>query len=447
MHLKKRKRQTSFRQSQRLQRDIQPHGGVMSLGQKLYRISCSCQSLADSTGVACRDILEPGGTVTPIVFHQDCRYETTTDPPYAEGMFGLGCRDVDGAGWLSARKETVEDSMFKLALRFPRSLVLGFAAGFTGLFWLPVCAIADSPIRVGVIGLDAHAVAWQKLLAAADEDSSPALASLRIVAAVPAGSEDIPEKKPRLAAGIEHYRSAGIRLCEKIDELLPLVDAVMILSADGRAHLDQARPVIANGKPLFIDKPMAASVEDAREIFRLAEAQHVPVFSSSSLRFAPKTVAVVRDQTVGSIIGCDAHSPCQTEPHHPDLFWYGIHGVEALFTIMGPGCDSVSRTKTDDTDFVVGRWRDGRIGTFRGHRSGPHSYGATVFGSKGQTAAGTFEGYEPLLAEITQFFRTGDAPVQPEETLEILAFMEAADASGAAAGAVVPLQRFGTAAP
>ena len=351
-------------------------------------------------------------------------------------------------GSFEPRKEIVGGSMVGSAFRSPRLRFWGLVTGFVGLLWLPAYAVADQPIRVGVIGLDAHAVAWQKLLAtAAEDDSSPTLASLQIVAAVPAGSEDIPEKIPRLAAGIEHYRSEGIRLCDEIEELLPLVDAVMILSADGRAHLDQARPVIANGKPLFIDKPMAASVAEAREIFRLAKEQHVPVFSSSSLRFAPQTVAVVRDQTVGDIIGCDAHSPCQTEPHHPDLFWYGIHGVEALFTIMGPGCDSVSRTKTDDTDVVVGRWRDGRIGTFRGHRSGPHSYGATVFGLKGQAAAGRFEGYEPLLTEIVRFYRTGVAPVQPAETLEVLAFMEAADASGAAAGAAIPLHDFGISEP
>jgi len=356
--------------------------------------------------------------------------------------------EADAEWKLSFRNDIVGEFMFGSALRLPKPHYLGLAICVLCMLGPPVCVAADQPIRVGIIGLDAHAVAWQKLLAAAAEDDPTSdLGNLQIVAAVPGGSEDIPEKIPRLAAGIEHYRSVGIQLCDQIEELLPLVDAVMILSADGRAHLDQARPVIANGKPLFVDKPMAASVEEAREIFRLAKERHVPVFSSSSLRFAPQTVAVVRDRTVGDIIGCDAHSPCQTEPHHPDLFWYGIHGVEALFTIMGPGCDSVSRTKTDDTDVVVGRWRDGRIGTFRGHRSGPHSYGATVFGSKGQTAAGRFEGYEPLLAEIVQFFRTGVAPVQPAETLEILAFMEAADASGVAAGAAVSLRDFGISEP
>ena len=48
------------------------------------------------------------------------------------------------------------------------------------------------------------------------------------------------------------------------------------------------------------------------------------------------------------------HSPAHLEPSHPDLFWYGIHGVEALFTVMGAGCESVVRVSTEDTEFVTG---------------------------------------------------------------------------------------------
>ncbi len=326
--------------------------------------------------------------------------------------------------------------VWRLVSRFGRACR---AAGIVlaAATWLAVAIAAEPPIRVGVIGLDAHAIAWEKILADGPA-GNPQLAALRLVAAVPAGSPDLPEQQRRLQAGTEHYRAAGIRLCGSIADLLPLVDAVMILSADGRAHLDQARPVIAAGKPLFIDKPMAASVAAAREIFQAAAANNVPVFSSSSLRFAPGTVAIVGDRAIGRILGCDAHSPCGLEPHHPDLFWYGIHGVEALFTIMGPGCESVSRTRTDDTDLVVGRWTDGRIGTFRGHRRGPHGYGATVFGSDEIGTAGRFEGYEPLLVEIATFFRTGRPPVSEAETLEILAFMEAAEASAARGGSPVP---------
>jgi predicted dehydrogenase len=300
---------------------------------------------------------------------------------------------------------------------------------------------AEPPVKVGVIGLDAHAVAWAKILRGRGPEAPyPELADIEIVAAVAAGSPDIPEKQNPLAEGIAYFRDAGIALVDSIADLLPQVDAVMILSVDGRPHLEQAKPVIAAGKPLYIDKPVAASLAEAGEIYALAEAAAVPIFSSSALRFAPGTQAVRIDPAVGDVIGCDAHSPCLLEEHHQDLFWYGIHGVETLFTIMGPGCRKVTRTKTADTDLVVGVWSDGRIGTFRGHRTGPHGYGATVFGSKGIVQAGRFEGYEPLLAEIARFFRTGRPPVTAAETLEIIAFMEAAERSAAAGGVAVPLE-------
>ena len=147
----------------------------------------------------------------------------------------------------------------------------------------------------------------------------------------------------------------------------------MILSIDGRPHLEQARQVFEAGKPVFIDKPVAGSLADAKRIFQAAKQHQVPCFSSSSLRFSPGTQAVLTDPGIGAIKGCNAHSPCAIEPHHPDFFWYGIHGVETLFTIMGPGCETVTRVHTDNADLAIGVWKDGRVGTFRGHRTGPHT--------------------------------------------------------------------------
>jgi predicted dehydrogenase len=200
--------------------------------------------------------------------------------------------------------------------------------------------------------------------------------------------------------------------------------------------------VIAAGKPLFIDKPMAASLADAREIFRLAAATKVPVFSSSALRFGSKIQRARRDADLGAVLGCEAFGPSPTEPHHPDLFWYGIHGVEILFTVMGPGCESVVRTHTEGADLVVGRWADGRIGSFRGLRKGPEPYGALVFAEKKVVQVEPDPGnlYRPLLEEIVKFFRTGKPPVDPQETLEILAFMEAADQSKKEGGRPVGLK-------
>jgi len=106
---------------------------------------------------------------------------------------------------------------------------------------------------------------------------------------------------------------------------------------------------------------------------------------------------------------------------------------------MGAGCQTVQRAQTKDYDLVVGVWKDGRIGTFRGLRADKEDYGTLVFGSKGIVKGPGYEGYGPLVEEIVKFFKTGQAPVAPEETIEILAFMTAADESKAKNGAKVEL--------
>ncbi len=127
--------------------------------------------------------------------------------------------------------------------------------------------------------------------------------------------------------------------------------------------------------------------------------------------FAPSVVAMVDNAKVGKVLGCEAFSPCSLEPHHPDLYWYGIHGVEILYTIMGPGCVSVQRAQTPSEELAVGVWKDGRIGTYRGLKAGKEDYGALVYGTKGIERSGNFEGYGDLIKEIVQFFKTGKVPV------------------------------------
>jgi hypothetical protein len=312
---------------------------------------------------------------------------------------------------------------------------------------LPLNASADQPaeperpvLRAGMIGLDAHALPWTQILN--NPRAEGELAQMTVVAGYPGGSPDIPQSMQILQRSVEPIRALGVEIVDSIEVLLDKVDVVLVLSIDGRTHLAQARQAIAAGKPVFVDKPMAASVADAREIFRLAREKNVPCFSSSALRFAPGTVAACRDPKIGDIVGCDAFSPCGIEPHHPDLFWYGIHGVETLFTIMGSGCETVQRVPSENFDIVVGRWGDGRLGTFRGTRKGAHSYGATIFGSQSIAQAGKFEGYEPLLVEIVRCFQTGRTPISPEQTLEILAFMEAADESKRQSGRPVAVADF-----
>ena len=155
----------------------------------------------------------------------------------------------------------------------------------------------------------------------------------------------------------------------------------------------------------------------------------MPVFSSSSLRFTPSVQEIASGKTVGKVFGADAYTPCTIEKSHPDLFWYGIHGVETLYTILGRNCKQVVRSYQEETDVVTGIWKDGRIGTFRGTRNGKHDYGGTVFGENGNVHFSAYGGYEPLLKEIVRFFKTGVPPIESQDTIEICAFMEAADES------------------
>ena len=148
-------------------------------------------------------------------------------------------------------------------------------------------------------------------------------------------------------------RDAGLKVYSTIEEMLPEIDGVLLESVDGRLHLEQAKPVIAAKKPLFIDKPMGGSLKDVLEIFQLAKEAGVPVFSSSSLRYVKAYQQMRNDSPIGEILGADATSPCSLNAKHPSLYWYGVHGVESLFTVMGPDCLTVSRTNTPDVDFVV----------------------------------------------------------------------------------------------
>lgn len=281
--------------------------------------------------------------------------------------------------------------------------------------------------RVGIIGLDtSHSIAFTKAMNS--DSAGDTFGNYRIVAAYPHGSLDIASSADRIPGYTKQMQDMGVEITDSIESLLNRVDVVLLETNDGRRHLEQALPVLRAGKRMFIDKPMAASLADAMSIFRAAEQYGVPVFSSSSLRYIAG-LDEVHAGSVGRVTGADTYSPATIEKTHPDLFWYGIHGVETLFAAMGTGCTTVSRVYTPDTDIVTGIWSDNRLGNFRGIRGGRSGYGGTVYGEKAIRALGPYGGYNPLLLEVVRYFRTGALPVQPEETLEILAFMEAADLS------------------
>ena len=308
----------------------------------------------------------------------------------------------------------------------------------------PAASAAD--LRIGIIGCDtSHVTAFTENLN--NPTAKDHVSGAKVVAAYKGGSPDIPASANR----VEQYTKTlqekyGVQFYDTIEEMCRHVDAVLLESVDGRPHLEQARAVFrsrqtsasddgksAGPRAMFIDKPMAGSLRDVKEIFRLAEQAKMPVFSSSALRFG-KDTQTVHHKPNGKIIYAETYGPCELEPHHPDLFWYGVHGVEALFTVMGTGCQTVQRGKTAAGKIeVIGTWPNGRKGIYRED----DKFHGSARDETGEVSVGSFDGYVPLVAEIIKFFQTGVAPVPPEETIEIFAFMEAADASKAQGGAVV----------
>jgi predicted dehydrogenase len=292
-----------------------------------------------------------------------------------------------------------------------------------------------------MIGLDtSHVPAFTGMLNdTANKKHQP---GARVVVAFPGGSPDIESSWSRLKGYTEEIKTKyGVRIVDSVAEVVANCDAIMIESVDGRAHLPFAKEVFGKGKPVYIDKPLGGNLREVLEIAALAEQTNTPIFSSSSLRYGAGLIEL-KNAKLGRLLGAISHGPCSLEPHHTDLYWYGVHATESLYTIMGTGCEKVSRVTTADTDVVTGVWNDGRTGIVYGVRNsnGKPAYRVTAFGTTGVRDSKDGFDYADLMKQILVFFKTRTAPVPLAETVEIMAYMEAADESKRAGGAAVSLK-------
>jgi predicted dehydrogenase len=307
------------------------------------------------------------------------------------------------------------------------------------LFVLPALAEDKKVLRAGMIGLDtSHVTAFANLINVANP--RPPFNQVRIVAAYPGGSKDLDVSSKRIDGFTKTLKEKhGVEIVESIEALLPKVDVVFLESVDGRPHLEQAIPVLKARKPLFIDKPMAISLADVLRIFDLGKETGTPVFSSSSLRFYTSTREAKKAAQETAPEKVISTGPMSLLPFHPDMFWYGIHGIESLYAVMGPGCVEVTRETTKDFDTVTGKWKDGRVGIFKG-ALGKGGYGIELIGPNGSKSFPGKGGYEELVSQIITFFQTGKSPIPNEETIELFAFMEAADESKKQGGKPVSIE-------
>ena len=327
-------------------------------------------------------------------------------------------------------------SMVARHFRFLSALIMALTAMLS-----PRLLMADN-LRIGLIGLDSSH-SEQFTLRLNDPANPSHIQGARVVAAFPGGSPDLPESANRVAGFTATLKDKyGVQIMGSITEVCAAVDAVMILSVDGRPHLSQVREVLLSGKPFFLDKPVAASLKDVIEIYWLADQAKIPMFSASSIRWYPGVVEVATAEATPAIAAI-SYGPAPILPFHPDLFFYGIHATEALFTVMGTGCLEVRRTTSETSSVITGTWEGNRLGTVHAIHAmpmGSTDYKLIRFGQKGVVEQKNQGDYTPLLREIVKFFQTGQPPVSPQQTLEIYAFMEAAEQSKAQNGKAISLR-------
>jgi hypothetical protein len=282
-------------------------------------------------------------------------------------------------------------------------------------------------IRLGIVDFDtSHVVEFTRRLHRAGVPEDQWVDGARVVAGYPGTSKISPERIPGYTKELEKL---GVKLVDKPTDLLGQIDAVLIESVDGSVHRERAEPFLQAGVPCFVDKPFTCSYADAR---------YLPLFSSSSLRYAPELVKFSADRSHGPVLGAFTYGPASEHPRNPGLFHYGIHAVEMLYALMGPGCRHVTAARENGADVVTGHWADGRLASVRGIRAGSAGYGVTAFTQKGVTAitVGTRDIYRELLRQIVTMFQTGKSPLDVAVTVELVGFIEAATRSAANHGTV-----------
>ena len=290
-------------------------------------------------------------------------------------------------------------------------------------------------IRFGIVGLEGHGPVFAEHVNGEGADVEGA----RVTAAMTVPSTMFPPDV--LAAGEQKARDLGIEIVDEPEALADKVDAILVLHDNGARHLEDVRRLAPLGKPLFIDKPLEVSAARAAELVRLCAQNNCPVFSASSLRFSVEIQKALGNEGDGPVRSALAWSPFSQRPEIPGWFYYGVHAVEPLYTLLGSGCQEVRCVRSDQGAVAVGLWNDGRLGVARAVSTQAHGYGFTVWRDRSTRTAviNTRFIYPGLLKQIRSFAATGVSPVDPAESVEGMAFLQAANESMDRDGAAVAL--------
>ncbi|MEM7624685.1 MAG: Gfo/Idh/MocA family oxidoreductase [Planctomycetota bacterium] len=299
----------------------------------------------------------------------------------------------------------------------------------------PTAAANDSiPFRLGAVGVDSsHLPEFTRRI---NERFDAGLTRCRVTAFWADGQHDMPADQ--VATWVADTEALGARPHDQLDTMLDAVDGVMVLTVNGHKHLAHATPALERGLPTYVDKPLTCDPAEAKTLLALSEKYGARCYSASSLRFAAE-VHGAKAADLGALAAIDAYGPGELHELMAGTFFYGVHTIEMVDALWGPGVAEVSARQTEDRDLLQMRYHDGRTACLRLERRGAYDFGATVHGSKAiQSFKVDFATvYDRLIDAMIRFFAEGEAPVSLVDIVENVAVMAAANRSFTLDGAWV----------
>ena len=291
-----------------------------------------------------------------------------------------------------------------------------------------------APLTIGLIGLDtSHVPSFTKIFN--DPSYEFHIPGAKVTHGFPGASADFEASISRVDKFTEQLKTEfGVTILDSPEAVAKEVDIIFITAVDGRSHLKFFEKVVSFGKPVFIDKPFAGTLEDAQAIAKLAADNNVPVATCSSLRYSDKLTDALNDANADDpITAVSAFGPMSTHEQLPGLLWYGVHAVEMIIRTMGPGCDTIRTVTNEDHDVVTAQWADGRVVIYHGMRNGHSRFGLLIHRKSDvqfvDASAFDVPWYYSMLSDIIPAFAKKQSPIPMEDSLAVMSFIDAANRS------------------
>ena len=285
----------------------------------------------------------------------------------------------------------------------------------------------SADLKVTIIGLDtSHAVEFPRRLQAPDWPEEQRVQGMRVEKCLRFLTPFTDEKV--LAGRQELLESWGVRVTEDFDEAVAGADALILSINDATYHLEYFKRSVEVGVPIFLDKPMADSVESAQKIVEVADKHSTPFFTSSSYRFAPELVRAGSEVLRPSQAA--VYGPLGIAPAGSSILWYGVHSFEMLESLLGTGAEAVTAVKDKQGAVVHVAYDDDRRGTVT-LTEGVYQYGGVVRDSENvfPMVMSSSPPYRELVEQMLGFFKGGPEPVMINHSMEIMKLLIATQKS------------------